>query len=111
MTRAVATPQQRRAQRKLAAIGRGIFLGLDKVAGVVLVDVHEHKARDDEWLPAACVVVEVWGGKRSAVADAVEANRPINLIVVPMLRPATRWARSRAWWRWIHDRYIVRRWG
>lgn len=101
MRRDRVTPHGERARRKLAAVGRGLHLGLDLLPDVTLVRMSESGDPALAMLPGR-VLVEVWGeGDSAAVLYAVERNRPANVDVMVVWRPAARWHRVVAWWRYF----------
>ena len=95
-----------RARRTVAVGGeRGIWLGLDKTAGVVLADYTTDQP-GRAWMPEGHHFVEVWSTSAPEVVwKAIDASRGSagRVLVVRVMRPNRwpwSWARWRAWWRW-----------
>lgn len=91
-----------------AAVGeQGMRLGLAWVPGVVLADVTHHDPEGRVWLPQGHVIVRVWGGRGSEVWQALRAS-PFaeGMHIAVEVRPVTRLARVRAWWRWTLHRIV-----
>jgi hypothetical protein len=91
-------------QRRAAACGRGVLLGVDAVADVVLARVVEH-GEPGVTMPPGSVLLEVWGGKPPAVLEAVHSTRPagVQVLVIhhALVGPLQR---VTAWWRWTLHR-------
>jgi hypothetical protein len=102
------TPQADRARRRIAAVGRGMHLGLDLVPEIALVRTLEHGDPGVTMQPGT-IIVEVWGGEPDHVFTTIASNQPSNLLVVALWRPPTRWARVVAWWRYVVDE-LAGRW-
>jgi hypothetical protein len=96
----VVTPNADRARRRIAAVGRGMHLGLDLVPDIALVRMTEHGQAGVAMMPGT-LVVEVWGGEAEVVHTTVERNKPAGVLAAVVWRPATRWSRVVAWWRYV----------
>lgn len=87
-----------RAAERAWIAGRAALVGGDLIEGAVwwrlTEDVH----------PRGVVLLEVWGGEKIDAWRTLEENRPADVTVVLMHRPAGRWQRllrwtARTWWR------------
>lgn len=91
-------------QRRAAACGRAVLLGVDEIPDVVLARVVEH-GDDGVTMPPGSVLLEVWGGKAPAVLEAVHVTRPafVHVLVIHHAQ-AGRLQHVTAWWRWTLHR-------
>lgn len=94
-------------QRRAAALGRAVLLGLTDVPDVVLARMVEH-GDSGVTMPPGAVLLEVWGGKPIPVLEAVHQHAPAGVMVLTIHHAvAGRLQRAIAWWRWTL--YRVRR--
>lgn len=94
------TPQMDRARRRIAAVGRGIHLGLDLVPDVVLVRMTEYGDTGVALRPGT-LVAEVFGGDPREVLAAVDHHKPVGIEAVVVWRAATWRHRLAARWRYL----------
>lgn len=95
----LSSVEVRAALRRAVIVGRGLYLGLDRVHGVARVVVTDYGG--DAAMLRGTALVEVWGGDAGDVLARVEAEAPAGVAVVVVHRRARWHHRVGAWLRWL----------
>lgn len=90
------------ALRRVVNVGpMGAQLGLDSIPGIVAVAVVDHGGAHGAQLEPGTAVVEIRGDPPlELVREILDQHAPAGVLVVPIIRPARRRDRFRAWFRW-----------
>lgn len=79
----------------------GVQLGLDTIEGIVSAVVVDTGGGHGAQLEPGTAVVEIRGDcSLELVREVIDQHRPVAVLVVPIIRPARRRDRLRAWLRW-----------